>query len=109
MADDRVLELTTENFDRALKNLRDGLLVVDFWAEWCHPCKMLEPHLKRLVQEYDSVVLGKLNTDENPEVAARFGVMSIPTLIFFKGGKEVDRLIGAVPYHVLKNKVEELL
>lgn len=109
MAHDRVLELTTENFDRVVKDLKNGILLVDFWADWCHPCKMLEPHLKRLVEEYDRVTLGKLNTDEHPEVAARFGVMSIPTLIFFRGGQELDRLIGAVPYHVLKAKVEELL
>ncbi len=108
MAQERILDLTSESFDRALKSFKDGLLLVDFWAEWCHPCKMIEPHLHRLVEEYDHVVLGRLNTDEHPEVAARYGVMSIPTVIFFKNGQEMDRVIGAVPYHVLKSKVEEL-
>lgn len=108
MSEGRIVELTSENFDRALKTFKNTLFVVDFWAEWCHPCKMLEPHLKRLVEENDGVVLGKLNTDEHPEIAARFGVMSIPTVIFFKNGQEVNRLIGAVPYHVLKGKADEL-
>jgi len=70
-------------------------VIVDFWAEWCPPCKMMEPHLDRLASEFgDRVTIGKLNVDDNQDIAIRYGVMGIPTLAVFRGGKLVDRMIG---------------
>jgi len=86
------------NFDAEILQAK-GLILVDFWAEWCHPCKMLAPIMERIAEEYASrVKVCKLGIDENQEIAARFGVMSIPTVIFFKNGREVDRTIGYRPF-----------
>jgi len=88
-------ELNTKNFDEALKK---PLVLVDFWASWCMPCKVLSPTLDQLAEEYkDKVLVGKVNIDENRELAAKYGIMSIPNLILFKNGKAVDAIIGAVP------------
>jgi len=81
-------------------------VVVDFWAEWCGPCKMIAPSLEEIANEMaGKVKIAKLNIDDNPELAAQFGVRSIPTLILFKGGKPVDQIVGAVP----RAKLEELV
>ncbi|MEM2451345.1 MAG: thioredoxin, partial [Nitrososphaerota archaeon] len=88
--------LTDENFDSFISSNR--LAVVDFWAEWCAPCRMLAPVIKELAKEYaGKITFGKLNVDENPKTAMKFGIMSIPTLIVFKDGQPVDMIIGAVP------------
>lgn len=71
--------------------------ILDFWAPWCGPCRMMEPVLHELAAEYDSVTVGKLNVDENPSVATRFDILSIPTLLVFKDGQVVKKLVGAMP------------
>ena len=72
--------------------------VADFWADWCGPCRMLAPAIETLSEQYDGkAVFGKINVDEEPELAQRFGIMSIPTVIFFKNGQEIDRKIGVMP------------
>ena len=85
-----------EGFDKALAS--GQLLMVDFWAEWCGPCKMLAPVIEELGGEYEGkAVVGKINVDEEQELAIRYGVMSIPTVIFFKDGEEVARKVGVLP------------
>lgn len=90
------LHLNKEGFDKALAS--GQLVMVDFWASWCGPCKMLAPVIEGLGDEYgDKVIVGKVNVDEEQELAIRFGVMSIPTVIFFKNGEEVARKVGVMP------------
>ena len=87
-----------------------GLVLVDFWAVWCGPCQMVAPIVDELASEYNGKLkFMKLNTDENPDVAGRYGIMSIPTLLFFKGGQPVDKVVGAVPKKVLKDAIDRLL
>lgn len=84
-------------------------VIIDLWAEWCHPCKMIEPYLKELSEKYnEKIKFYKLNVDENPKTPSLLSVMSIPTLIFFKDGKEVGRIIGAVPKSHIEEKIKEI-
>lgn len=88
----------------------DVPVIVDFWAPWCTPCKMIAPILENLAQEYDGkLMVAKVNTDENPEWAMRYGVQGIPTLFFISRGKAVDQQVGVAPAHVLKRKADALL
>lgn len=85
-------------------------VVVDFWAPWCGPCRMIAPVTEELSEEYaDRVKFCKLNVDENPEIAQKYQVMSIPLLIFFKDGQKVDSILGAVPESMIQPKVKALL
>jgi thioredoxin 1 len=87
-----------------------GLVLVDFWAVWCGPCQMVAPIVDELAKEYNGKLkVLKLNTDENPDIAGRYHIMSIPTLLFFRGGQEVDKVVGAVPKKVLKDAIDRLL
>jgi thioredoxin 1 len=100
---------TDQNFDElVLKS--DKPVVVDFWAEWCGPCRMLAPVVEELAEEFKgSALIGKLNVDENAEVSMRYGIRSIPTLLFFKNGELVDKQVGVVPKNVLAEKIKKYL
>ena len=85
-------------------------VMVDFWATWCGPCRMIAPVVEELAGEYEGkVVIGKCNVDENKEIPVQFGIMSIPTLLFFKNGQLVDRLVGLVPESAIAGKLDALL
>ncbi len=87
-----------------------GLVMVDFWAVWCGPCQMVAPIVEDLAKEYSGKLrVLKLNTDENPEIAGRFQIMSIPTILFFKDGKPVEKLVGARPKQQFKQVIDTLL
>ena len=103
------LEFTDSNFDELVLKT-DKPVLVDFWAEWCGPCRMVGPLVSEIGQEYaDKVVVGKLDVDANPEVAMRYGIRNIPTILFFKNGEVADKQVGAVPKSVLTTKIESLL
>ena len=101
--------ITTGNFEELVKN-SGKVALVDFWAAWCGPCRMVGPVVDELAKEYEGkAVIGKLDVDNNPRVATEFGIMSIPALLFFKNGQVVDKQVGAVPKHVLANKLNAQL
>jgi thioredoxin 1 len=101
--------VTSSEFDlQVLKS--ETPVIVDFWAVWCGPCKMIAPHLDALATEFaGKVKVMKVNIDDEREVTERYGIMSIPTLLFFKDGKVVDQVVGAVPKTVIASKLETLL
>ena len=103
------IEVTDGTFeDEVVKS--DIPVVVDFWADWCAPCKMIAPIVEELAEELDGQVkFAKLDVDANPKSATSYGVRGIPTLLIFNGGKPVDQVVGAVPKSVLKRRVEEAL
>ena len=91
-----LIHFNKAGFDKAMEG--DDLVMADFWATWCGPCKMLTPVVEQLAGQYDGkAIIGKVDVDENPDLAAQFAVMSVPTVIFFKNGKEIDRKVGAMP------------
>lgn len=109
MAQESILHVGDRDFEKTV--LKASLpVMVDFWAPWCGPCRMVAPFVEELAREYAGrVLVAKVNTDEHQEWAGRLGIRGIPTLIFFKNGVEVDRIVGAVPKKVLRERLEALL
>ncbi len=108
MAIDAPVQVTATTFDRFIKEHR--VAVIDFWNEWCAPCFMIAPIIEELAKDYaGKVVFGKLNTDESPAIAVKYNVMAIPTLLFFKNEKPVDRIIGAVPKDHIEWKLKKII
>ena len=104
------MEVTITNENFASLKAGDKPLVVDFWATWCGPCRMVAPILEQLAAEYDGkIVVGKCDVEENDELAAEYGIRNIPTLLFFKNGEVVDKMIGAQPKAKFAEKVQSLL
>jgi len=104
----KTIVITDDNFEEVIGSEKPVL--IDFWAEWCGPCKMIGPIVEELAGEYEGkAVVGKVDVDNNPQVSAKFGIRSIPTLLVFKGGEIVDKQIGAVPKNVLSQKLDAQL
>ena len=100
------INLTDSNFD--IEKSKYSLLVVDFWAAWCGPCKMISPIIEQLAEQYaGKIVFGKVNVDENPHISQRFGIQSIPTLMIVKEGQVIDVMIGALPKGQIENRIEQ--
>ncbi|HTO37539.1 MAG TPA: thioredoxin [Brumimicrobium sp.] len=103
------VEITDANFEELVMKA-DKPVVVDFWAEWCGPCRLVGPHIEELHTEYEGkAIIGKVDVDANPGVSMKFGIRNIPTILFIKDGEIVDKSIGAVPKDQLKSKLDAIL
>ena len=102
------IEITDSNYEEIISSGKP--VIIDFWAEWCGPCRIIAPVVEEMANDYDGkVVVGKVDVDNNPSITAKFGVRSIPTLLIFKDGQVVDKQIGAVPKSILSKKLEAQL
>lgn len=109
MSSGKTLEFTKVNFEKEVIN-SSGLVLVDFWASWCGPCRMVAPIIEQLADDYqDKMVIGKVNVDNEEELAFKFKIMSIPTIILFKDGKIAERLVGARSKEELKSVIDKYL
>lgn len=105
----KVQQITDTTFDKEVLDSKK-LVLVDFWASWCGPCKMVSPVIDEIANEYkETIKVVKINTDENPSTAASYGIRSIPTLLIFNGGNIVDTIIGAIPKSTVVNRIQECL
>jgi len=103
------LQITTENFEEIVLN-SDKPVLVDFWAEWCGPCRMVGPIVDELHSEYQGkAIVGKVNVDDQQEISSKYGIRNIPTILFFKDGEIVDKNVGVAPKSDLANKIDALL
>ncbi|MFN4226911.1 MAG: thioredoxin [Candidatus Ratteibacteria bacterium] len=101
---EEVINLNNENFNEIIKN--NEKVVVDFWASWCMPCKIVAPAFENLAKKYKtSIIFAKVNVDENPDIAAKFEIMSIPNFIIFKNGEKIGEIVGAYPENILEEKI----
>ncbi len=102
------LEITDANYQEVLAS--DKLVVVDFWAEWCGPCRMVGPIVEDLAKEYaDKAIIGKVDVDNNDEITSKYGIRNIPTILFIKNGEIVDKQVGAAQKSVLEEKINKFL
>ena len=104
----KVIEVTDQNFEEEVLG-SDVPTEVDFWAPWCGPCHMVSPIYDKLSEEYDNFKFCKINVDENPQAATKYHIVSIPMQMFFHNGEKVDEILGAVPEHIIRAKVEDIL
>lgn len=102
------VEITDSNFEQNASS--NSAMVLDFWAQWCGPCKALAPTIDELSKAYEGkVLIGKVDVDENPELTEKFGIRNIPTILFFKDGEQVDKAVGAMPKNAIEEKIKALL
>jgi thioredoxin 1 len=102
-------ELTDSNFKEQVLE-KGGVTVVDFWAEWCGPCRMIGPHIEEMAKDYEGrALIAKVNVDHNPEISMKYGIRSIPTVLYLKNGEIVDKQVGATSKQVLAGKLEAIL
>ena len=102
------LQITDANIEEVLKT--DQLVIIDFWAEWCGPCKMVGPIIEQISEEYkERVTVGKLDVDNNDDTTSKYGIRNIPTILFIKNGEVVDKVVGAGPKNMFTEKIDKLL
>ncbi len=103
------VEITDSNFEQIVVS-SEKVAVLDLWAEWCGPCRMLDPHIEEMAEEFDGqAIIGKVNVDENPGIPQRYGVLNIPTVLFIRGGELLEKVVGAVPKRVLVKTLKKFL
>lgn len=103
------VEITEANFDELVMN-NEKPVVLDLWAEWCGPCRMIAPYIEEMATEFaDKALIGKVDVDSNPKIAQNFSVMNIPTVLFLKGGKVIEKVVGAVPKKKLVEALEKVI
>jgi len=103
----KYVELTNDNFDATVA---EGVTMVDFWAPWCGPCRMIAPIVEELAEDFDGkATIAKVNTDEQQDIAVKFGIRSIPTIMFFKNGEMVEQMVGAASKQAFADKINSLL